>query len=289
MLKKDIKFILGCIRRADQDFGMIKAGDRVLVGLSGGKDSLMLVHMMDLYRQFSPDKFELVAATLDLGLKKLDFDALAGFCRVRNIPYVVEKTNIGEVVFEARQEKNPCALCAKMRRGSLATLAQKLGCNKIALGHQREDVMETLLLSLFHEGRINTFAPVTWLDRSDIEQIRPMIYVPTKRILPVVRELAFPVQQSACPAAGDIDRERMRNLVQSLNRIQPNADEMLFRAIAHPESYGLWDRLHRRPEDLPDTRQRPELSALFPEWAASQEKNQEENAENPPAESCHTD
>ncbi len=263
-MKKDMKFILGCIRKADQDYHMIAKGDRILAGLSGGKDSLMLVHALALYQKFTQDKFELVAATLDLGLKKLDFLALRQFCQDRDIPYWVEKTNIGEVVFEARQEKNPCALCAKMRRGAMTTLANRLGCNKIALGHQREDVMETFLLSLLHEGRISTFAPVTWLNRTDIVQIRPMVYVPAKRILSVVREQQFPVQQAACSAAGETKREDMREMLKAFNRYQPNATELIFRAISHPESYGLWDKVKNRPEGLPDTRPRPALDAIFP-------------------------
>ena len=263
-MKKDMKFILGCIRKADQDYHMIAKGDRILVGVSGGKDSLMLAHALALYQKFTQDKFELVAATLDLGLKRLDFAALRRFCQERELPYWVENTNIGEVVFEARQEKNPCALCAKMRRGAMTTLANRLGCNKIALGHQREDVMETFLLSLFHEGRISTFAPVTWLNRTDIVQIRPMIYVPAKRILSVVREQRFPVQQAACSAAGETRREDMREMLKAFNQYQPNATELIFRAISHPESYGLWDKVKNRPEGVPDSRPRPALETLFP-------------------------
>jgi len=253
---------------------MIQKGDRILVGLSGGKDSLMLAHAMGLYQKFTQDKFEVVVATLDLGLKKLDFDALSEFCRVRELPYWIERTNIGEVVFEARQEKNPCALCAKMRRGAMTTLANRLGCNKIALGHQREDVMETFLLSLFHEGRINTFSPVTWLDKTDIVQIRPMVYVPAKRILSVVRENNFPIQEAACTVAGETSREDMRQMLKEFNKYQPNASELLFRAIAHPESYNLWDKVKNRPADLPDDRPRPPMEELFPEMY---DKNEVEN------------
>ena len=147
----------------------------------------------------------------------------------------------------------------------MTTLANRLGCNKIALGHQREDVMETFLLSLFHEGRISTFAPVTWLNRTDIVQIRPMIYVPAKRILSVVREQRFPVQQAACSAAGETRREDMREMLKRFNQYQPNATELIFRAISHPESYSLWDKVKNRPEGLPDTRPRPALKTIFPQ------------------------
>jgi len=240
MSKRDIKYILGCVRRADQDFAMIQPGDRILIGISGGKDSLMLAHMLALYGRFSKKEFQLQAATLNLGLKQLDFDALKLFCENLGIPYAVRDTNIGQVVFESRQEKNPCALCAKMRRGALVTLANELGCNKIALGHQREDVLETFFLSLLHEGRLHTFSPTTPLDRNGVTQIRPLIYAEEKRVLAVARELGFPIQQSACTVAGKTRREDMKNLIRDLNRQMSNADEMIFRAIAHPESYGLW-------------------------------------------------
>ncbi len=276
MLKKDIKYILGCIRRADKEYHLISSGDRILAGVSGGKDSLMLVHALSLYRQFSPNKFELVAATLDLGLKNLDYSALEKFCAERDVPYLVEKTNIGEVVFGSRKESNPCALCAKMRRGALATLAKRLDCNKIALGHQREDVLETLLLSVFRESRLHTFAPVTWLDRSDIVQIRPMVYIPTKRILPVVRELRFPIQEAACTAAGKTDREEMRKMLEEINRWQPSGTERLFQAVMHPERYGLWDRIPYRPSDPGPARSRIPLRELFPKTGPDAENGTEQ-------------
>ena len=262
-MKTDMRYILGCIRRADQDYHMIAPGDRILVGMSGGKDSLMLAHALSLYQQFNPDKFEVVVGTLDLGLKVLDFEALRQFCKVRNLPYWVEPTNIGEVVFETRKEKNPCALCAKMRRGHMSTLANKLGCNKVALGHQREDVMETFFFFFFHEGRINTFSPVTWLDRSDIVQIRPMVYVPAQRIISVAQRLDFPIQQAACTVAGETKREDMRRMIQQLGRGNKHAADLMFRAISHPQGYNLWDKVENRPADLPDSRPRPPLEQLL--------------------------
>ncbi|NLG36986.1 MAG: tRNA 2-thiocytidine biosynthesis protein TtcA [Clostridiales bacterium] len=252
-----MKFILGAIRKADEEFGMISDGDHVLVGVSGGKDSMVLLHMMGLYRYFFPGTFRLSAATLDLGLGGLDADAIARCCRERNIPYVFRQTNIGKVVFETRQESNPCSLCAKMRRGALHTLARELGCSKVALGHHREDVLETFLLSLLYEGRLNTFSPVVRMDRAGITQIRPMVFVPERRLIGAVRRLGLPVQESPCPVAGHTRRADMKKLLTYLHTLRPDAEEYMLRAIRKTHTYHLWDqakegRAPRSDEETPD-------------------------------------
>ncbi|MGI5878695.1 MAG: tRNA 2-thiocytidine biosynthesis TtcA family protein [Christensenellales bacterium] len=253
---KNVKFILGAIRRADEEFGMISDGDHVLVGVSGGKDSMALLHMMGLYRYFFPGTFRLTAATLDLGLGGLDGEPIARCCRERDIPYVFRRTNIGKVVFEARQEKNPCSLCARMRRGALHTLARELGCNKVALGHHREDVLETFLLSLLYEGRLRTFSPVVWMDRAGLMQIRPMVFVPERRLIGAVRRLDLPVQESPCPVASHTRRADMKQLLKVLHTLRPDAEEYMLQAIRNTHTYRLWDRVkegtYRSDEETPD-------------------------------------
>jgi tRNA(Ile)-lysidine synthase TilS/MesJ len=245
---KDVKFILGAIRRADEGFGMIADGDHVLVGVSGGKDSLALLHAMGLYRRFFPGTFRLSAATLDLGLGALDTGAIARCCQERDIPYVVRETNIGKVVFETRREKNPCSLCARLRRGALNNLAREMGCNKVALGHHREDVLETFLLSLLYEGRLSTFAPVVWMDRAGITQIRPMVYVPEKKISGAVRQLGLPVLENPCPAAGRTRRQDMKELLRRLRSLRPGAEDYMMLAISKTRTYRMWDRIADPPD-----------------------------------------
>ena len=174
-----MRYILGCIRRCVDDFDMIEDGDSIAVGVSGGKDSMILLKAMHMYQYFSKKKFELSAITIDLGMSE-DFDTsiIKNMCDEWDIPYYVKKTNIGQVVFEGRKEKNPCSLCSKMRRGTIHDVCKQHGINKIALGHHRDDVVQTFLMSLLYEGRVSTFSPLTWMDRADIVQIRPMIYVP---------------------------------------------------------------------------------------------------------------
>lgn len=237
-----MKQVLGAIRRADQDFHMIQPGDRIAVGVSGGKDSLLLLHAMALYRRFSPNPFELTALTVTMGLEPFDLSGVRTLCERLEVPYVVRETEIGRVVFEQRREKNPCALCAKMRRGALAAACTELGLNKVALGHHRDDALETLMMSALFEGRIHTFHPVTRLERSGVTQIRPMAYVSEKQVIHLQRKLALPVVKSPCPANGETRRAEMKELLDALCRRYPNAREQLLSALMNQEQYGLWNR-----------------------------------------------
>lgn len=237
-----MKDILGCIRRADADFGMIQPGDAVAVGVSGGKDSLLLLYAMALYRKFCPHPFKLEALTLTMGLEPFDLSGVRALCERLEVPYVVRETQIGRVVFEERKEKNPCSLCAKMRRGALNELCVERGVNKLALGHHRDDALETLLLSLIYEGRIHTFQPVTYLSRTGITQIRPLLYVPEKQIIHYARTLNLPVVPSPCPANGYTKRQDMKELLDALCRRFPNAREQMLAALRNPAQYGLWDQ-----------------------------------------------
>ena len=243
-----MKEILGCIRRADQDFGMIEDGDRVAVGVSGGKDSLLLLYALSLYRRFSPHPFTLQAVTLTMGLEPFNLSGVQALCDRLEVPYVVRETQIGRIVFEERREKNPCALCAKMRRGALNDLCRELGVTKLALGHHRDDALETLLMSLLYEGRLHTFQPVTRFDRTPVVQIRPLIYAPEKVIVHYGRRLDLPVVASPCPANGRTKREDMKDLLDLICRRVPNARELMLSALRNTEQYGLWPAARRADE-----------------------------------------
>ncbi len=243
-----MKEILGCIRRADQDFGMIEDGDRVAVGVSGGKDSLLLLYALSLYRRFSPHPFTLQAVTLTMGLEPFDLSGVQALCDRLEVPYVVRETQIGRIVFEERREKNPCALCAKMRRGALNDLCRELGVTKLALGHHRDDALESLLMSLLYEGRLHTFQPVTRFDRTPVVQIRPLIYAPEKVIVHYARRLDLPVVASPCPANGRTKREDMKDLLDLICRRVPNARELMLSALRNTEQYGLWPAARRADE-----------------------------------------
>lgn len=219
---------------------MIRPGDRIAVGLSGGKDSTALLVAMKRFQYFSPVPFELEGITLDMGFGGMDFEPLVQLCAELDIPYTIKKTQIGPIVFEARQEKNPCALCARMKRGALHDLAIERGCRKIALGHHADDAIETFFLSLFYEGRINTFSPVTYLDRKDITLIRPLIFVKEKDIIynPEIKEL--PVIKSTCPADGHTKREDMKDMMKELRKTIPELDDRILKAIQNKEQFHLW-------------------------------------------------
>ncbi len=235
-----MKKILGPLRRAVEKYEMIRPGDRIAVGLSGGKDSTALLVAMKRFQYFSPVPFELEGITLDMGFGGMDFEPLVQLCAELDIPYTIKKTQIGPIVFEARQEKNPCALCARMKRGALHDLSIERGCRKIALGHHSDDAIETFFLSLFYEGRINTFSPVTYLDRKDITLIRPLIFVKEKDIIynPEVKEL--PVIKSTCPADGHTKREDMKDMMKELRKTIPELDDRILKAIQNKEQFHLW-------------------------------------------------
>ena len=242
-----MKQVLGCIRRADEKYGMIQDGDRICVGVSGGKDSLLLMYGLKLYQMFSKKKYELCAVMLGLGIVELDTSGIEAFAREHDIDFEVKKTDIGDVVFNIRKEKSPCAMCAKMRRGALNDIAVAKGCNLVALGHNREDVLETFLLSLFYEARLNTFAPITYLGRTGVTVIRPLVFYPEKDAINAARRLELPVIPANCPVAGSTKREDMKNLLQDFRRIVPDVETRLMKAIADTHKYGMWDRMKLPP------------------------------------------
>ena len=237
-----MKIVLGCMRRADEDFGMINEGDHIVVGVSGGKDSLVLLYALSLYRHFCKNSFELEAVTLDLGIGNTDYSAIAELCEKINVKYTVRMTDIGDVIFNQRKETNPCALCAKMRRGNLTDFCREVGANKLALGHHRDDAIETLAMSLLYEGRLHTFHPVTYLSKQEITQIRPMAYLPEKDIIRATEKFNLPVCKSPCPANGETKRTEMKNLIDELSVKYPRLREFALNALRNSDQYGLWDK-----------------------------------------------
>ena len=228
---ENIKRVLSFTRRAIDDYKMISAGDKIAVGISGGKDSLTLLCALAQLRRFYPEPFELVAITVNMGLEGMDFSAVAELCRRLEVPYHTVPTEIYKIIFEVRKEANPCALCAKMRRGALHTAAKELGCNKVALGHHFDDVVETFMLNLFFEGRLGCFQPVTYLSRMDIHLIRPMIYMPEKDVKYFTNKAGLPIVKSTCPADGATEREEMKKLLSTLERENKGLRYRIFGAI----------------------------------------------------------
>ena len=206
--------MMGLVRRCIEDYNMIKAGDRVAVGVSGGKDSLTLLVVLAALREYYPIKFDLAALSVDMGLSGMDFSPVAELCARLNVPYLVKKTEIGPIIFDYRKEKNPCALCAKLRRGALHTAAQELGCNKVALGHHLDDAVETFYMNLWREGRIGCFSPVTYLSRRDLTLIRPMLLATEQEVISAVNAEGLPIVKSVCPADGVTVREQTKEFVK---------------------------------------------------------------------------
>lgn len=223
--------LLSYIRRAVDDYNMIEEGDKIAVGISGGKDSLALVMALKALQRFYPKHFELIGVSVSLGYTGMDFTPVREFCEGLGVEYHVVETDIGEIIFKERKEKNPCSLCAKMRKGALHDRLEQLGCNKVALGHNRDDVIETLFMALLYEGRIYTFRPVTHLDRKKITSIRPMIYVPEKEIIGFARAEKLPIVKNKCPADGNTHRQDMKNRIASLKKDFDHLDKKLLGAI----------------------------------------------------------
>lgn len=232
--------IIGACRKAIDDYNMIDDGDKVAIGLSGGKDSITLLYALYYLRKFYPKKFDIMAITIHPGSEGFHTDELEALCKKLDVEYVVYNSNISKVVFEIRNESSPCSLCANMRRGMLNSLAIEHGCNKIALGHHSDDVIETFLMSVLLNGKIHCFAPVTYLSRSQVKTIRPMIYVDEKDIRATARDLKFPVMNKCCPADGFTKREYMKDLIYSLRKDIPNVKKHIMGAVKRSKIDG-WE------------------------------------------------
>ncbi len=228
---KEIKRILSFTRRAVDDYNMIEDGDRIGVGISGGKDSLTLLFALAELRRFYPKKFELVAITVDMGFEGVDFREVEALCKELDVPYIVTKTQIARIVFDVRKEKNPCGLCAKMRRGALHDECKRQNCNKLALGHHFDDVVDTFMLNLFFEGRLGSFSPVTYLSRKNLTMIRPLLYAQEKDVRYFANRHPLPIITSPCPADKNTERESMKQLLVSLERQNKGLRHRIFGAL----------------------------------------------------------
>ncbi len=230
--------LLSYVRRAVDDYKMINEGDKIAVGISGGKDSLCLLVALAHLRRFYPKKFELEAITVSLGFEGTDYSSVQALCDKLDVHYTVINTDIGEIIFNERKEKNPCSLCAKMRKGALNDEADRLGCNKIALGHNKDDIIETFFMSLFFEGRINTFAPVSFLDRKKLYSIRPLMYVPEYEARSFISKEGIEIVKNPCPADGETKRQEIRDLIKELSKDYDNLSGKVFGAIQRSDIKG---------------------------------------------------
>ena len=230
---KAMQPILGYCRRVITDYNMIEDGDRIAVGVSGGKDSVALLVGLCRLREILPVKYEVLAVTIDpcFGGVETDYSPVTQLCELLGVQHIIRRSELGEIIFTDRKESNPCSLCARMRRGMLHDLANLHNCNKVALGHNSDDAVETLMMNLFHEGRIGCFQPVTWLSRKGITVIRPLVYAPENEIRSSVNRSGLPVVKSACPVDGATSREKMKNFLAEMERDFPRLRKKLLGAM----------------------------------------------------------
>ena len=233
--------VMSHVRRAVDDYQMIDDGDKIAIGISGGKDSLTLLYALHGLKRFYPKHFEIYAVTVDLGFNNLQLDKIRELCENLNVEYQIVKTDIAQVIFEERREDNPCSLCAKMRKGALNQAIKEAGCNKVAYAHHKDDVVETMLMSLIFEGRFHTFSPVTYLDRMQLTVIRPLMYMNEADVIGFVHKYDVPVVKSPCPADGHTKREYVKTLLRQLNLENPGVKERMFTAIRDGNMKG-WNR-----------------------------------------------
>ena len=236
--------LLSFTRKAVDDYQMIQEGDHIAVGISGGKDSLTLLYALHGLRRFYPNKFELSAVTVDLGYEKCDFSAVEELCKELDVPYKIVKTDIAHILFEERKETNPCSLCAKMRKGALNDAVKEMGCNKVAYAHHKDDIIETMLLSLIFEGRFHSFSPKTYLDRMDLTVIRPIMYVNELDVIGFQHKYNLPVVKSRCPVDGLTKRQDAKDLLKELNQKYPGCKNRMFTAILNGNISG-WPEIKK--------------------------------------------
>ena len=232
--------LLSKTRQAIVEYNLIEDGDKICLGLSGGNDSITLLHILNNLRKFLPEKFELIAVTLNPG--GVDNSPLHELCRELNVEYHEVQTNIKEIVFDIRQEKNPCSLCANLRRGALNAKAEELGCNKVALGHHKDDALETFFMSLSFEGRINCFSPKSYMDKNNITLIRPMVFIDESMIIRTAKENNYPIIKNPCPADGKTNRQDIKELIKRLDKEIPGFKKNLFKSLRNSNQLFIWDK-----------------------------------------------
>lgn len=236
--------LMSYTRKAIDDYHMIDEGDKIAIGISGGKDSLTLLYSLNGLRRFYPKTFQIHAVTVDLGFDNLNLEKIKSLCKELDVEYTIVKTDIAKIIFEDRKESNPCSLCAKMRKGALNEAIKAIGCNKVAYAHHKDDVVETMMLSLIYEGRFHTFSPVTYLDRMDLTVIRPLMYMNEMDVIGFVHKNNLPVVKSPCPVDGYTKREYAKQLLKQLTLENPGVKERMFTAIQRgnlegwPEYFG---------------------------------------------------
>lgn len=230
--------ILGCIKRAQNEFQMIQKGDVVAVGLSGGKDSMALVYALHLFQNFAPVPYTLKAITIDLGFKGFDLRSMSDYCGSLGVEHIVEPTQIGRLVFEERQESNPCSLCARMRRGRINRVCDEKGITKLALGHHGDDAVETLFMNMLFESRIASFNAVTSYERASVTMIRPMIFASEKDVADAADRHNIPVVKNPCPASGFTKRETVKRLLAQFDETVPDGKKHMIDAVCKLSSQG---------------------------------------------------
>ena len=233
--------LLGRVRRCIEDYRMIEAGDRIAVGVSGGKDSLVTLLALARLRRFLPTPFTLEAITLEMGMPEMDYTPVAQLCEELDVPYTRINVPVYEILFEERKEKNPCSLCAKLRRGSLNTALTERGISKIALGHHYDDAVETLMMNLLFEGRIGCFQPVTFLDRTGVTKIRPLLYCHEEEIQRIANREKLPIVHNTCPIDGHSRRQEVKELLASMEKTYPDLKQKIFGAMQRYPLYGWRD------------------------------------------------
>lgn len=238
--------LLSYTRKAVDEYKLIDEGDKIAVGISGGKDSLTMLYALAGLRRFYPNKFDIEAITVSLGIEGMDFTPIKELCRELDVNYTIVETDINEIVFDVRKEQNPCSLCAKLRKGAFNDAALKLGCNKIAYAHHKNDIIETFIMSLFFEGRIHTFSPKTFLDKTGLTLIRPLIFVEEADVIGFQNKYTLPIVKNLCPADGFTKREEIKQLIKSLNHQFPGMKEKVFTAILNGELEGWPERFERK-------------------------------------------
>ena len=230
-----MKKILGCVKRAQSEFNMIEEGDVVAVGLSGGKDSMTLLKALNLYRNFAPVHYELKAITVDMGFEGFDTKKLEAFCRENEAEFIPESTRLGPLIFEERQEKGPCGMCSRMRRGILNRVCEENGVTKLALGHHGDDLLETFFLSLVYEGRVNAFKAVTPFERTPVVQIRPLIYAEETDVIDAALRHRIPIVKNPCPASGVTKRQEMKDAIDDLVEKTGQPRSRMIRALCRSD------------------------------------------------------
>lgn len=237
--------LLSYTRKAIDEYQMIDEGDKIAVGISGGKDSLTLLYALHGLRRFYPKHFDLIAVTVDLGYEKFHTEKIEALCQSLGVPYYVVETDIAKILFDERKEPNPCSLCAKMRKGALNEAVKNLGCNKVAYAHHKDDIIETMLLSLIYEGRFHSFSPKSFLDRMELTVIRPMMYVNEADVIGFQHKYDLPVEKSRCPVDGHTKRQYAKDLLKQLNMENPGVRQRMFTAIQNGNIEGWPARLSR--------------------------------------------